>query len=171
MEPLSEKKIDVLKFVHNSQRAEFQGHRNSIFNATTWWTTILIAVMGAIIVFPPQFDRARPAAAAAVLGLIALFLLFVTLISILVVVFICRQRSYAAEALRIMIDIETQLGLFEDHVYLPGKSVLPSYFADPPQARGRPSKSDWIQIGIIVVLTLLVWMSFVIWGCTRLLGL
>ena len=155
MDSLSEKQIDVLKFVHESQRAEFQGHRNSILNVTTWWTTALIAVMGAIIVLQPQFDPACPIAVVVVLGI-------VTLISILVVVFIFRQRWYAAEALRIMIAIEMQLGLFEDDVYLSGKSVLPRNFVDPPQAKGWPTKSDWIQIGIIVVLTLLVWMAFVI---------
>ena len=141
---LSAEKREKLRLVYQSQKAESQQHRQNLFNSFTWWTTALLTIMGFSIVVQSQLNIIPK----------IMIVISATIISILTILFMKRQRSYSTEAVRIVRDIEEQLGLFDKDN--DGKSVLPESFRTVSK---DTTTSDRIQISVIVVLTVLVWVA------------
>jgi hypothetical protein len=146
-EKMEDRIVDILKYVHESQKAESLQHRQNLFNAFAWWTTVLLAFVGAITALDdPLNDTAK-----VIIGIA------ISILSVFVIAFVWRQRAFAGEGLEIAQNIEKYLGLFEEGRYLPNQVVLPEHFAKPPKK--LPTISDWIQIIIILALTVLVWIA------------
>jgi hypothetical protein len=142
--------LKILRLAHQSQSSEFSEQRGSVFNIFAWWTTALLALIAAVVVFHSGTGKSVD------FELILAMAISVSIVSAITIVFMCRKRMFASRALDIIIDIEEHLGLFEKDRYIQDKPVYPKNL--PHRQGPQPPTTDRIQIIAVALLTILFWI-------------
>ena len=147
-------KIDVLLSIHQCRKTESLQHRQNIFNAFAGWTTVLLAILAVVasVDFPSALNDTLSKVIAGLVITVS------TLLTALVIAFMWRQRDYSEKELSIVRNVEDALGLFEKDRYLPNKAVLTDDGSSNRRKCFGFTNSDWFQVGVIVVLTVILWV-------------
>jgi hypothetical protein len=118
--PNFDERREILLFVHQSQHEESLEHRQSILSAFSLSMAGLLAIMAGAITTNSLSVPAK-------VGIgVGVFIAFAS-----VTLFIRQQRRKSESAREIQRNIERELSLYEENVYLDEQAVLPQKFETP----------------------------------------
>lgn len=147
---LYEQDQEVLLAVYEGQRAESLQHRQSLFNAYSLSLAGLMAIAAGVLAVSDLMVGLRVVIAAVVVVVcVSMFLL------------IHKQRAESEKAMQIMRRIESYLQLFESGALIPGESVLPPGFANPPVLKCGLTEGDWLQAGALILVSIGILREYV----------
>lgn len=154
MEELNSEQRQTLRFIHQAQRDESLGHRKSIFNAFSLSMAGLLVVLAGVV----SADAMLPI----LKGVISFA---VVVVGIMICSFIWQQRQESEKGMKIMRQIERQLGLYDVGRYISGQEVLPTELQGPTNMKLGITKGDWFQVIPLVLLALSIIVVVILLPC------
>lgn len=153
---MTESELETLRHLQTKQREELQYRRSREFQIFTWSVTLLLAVIAAVLVKPPEVLSRGGTALRAVASIIVAGLTFYSLHWQLY------QRKSAATHARVLAKMAEKLGAFDPAAFGGPDSLYPDHWRDWGkhyltfrEQLSRPSKlSATLLVGAIALVSL-----------------
>ena len=150
MNSLREEQIEVLKALYPSYKAEVYRRREQMMKLTAFACSFLVLLLITMLAAPGSDRPAFTTALFAVSG--------VALFSSLFAYLILQQRDRHRMAKEALIEIERLLGLYDEGLFLEGRSFYPENWQTDWQA----DRSVTVYLTILITLTVLVISAVVV---------
>ena len=141
---LREEQIEVLKVLYPWYKEEVFRRREQMMRLTAFASAFLVLLLTTMVAVPA---RPKPDFTVALFACSGVALFTATFVYL-----ILQQRSRHRTAKQALIEIERVLGLYEEDIYLLGKSLYPEHW----QTDWMRDRSVTIYIVILATLTVLV---------------
>lgn len=141
---LRDQQVEILKALYPSYKEEVYRRREQMMKLTAFACSFLVLLLVTMLAAPAP---ARPALTTVLFAATG-----VALFSALFAYLILQQRARHRMAKKALIDIERLLGLYDEGMYLEGRSLYPDHWQTDWQA----DRSVIVYLTILATLTVLV---------------
>jgi len=153
---MTEAEIETLRHLQTQQREELQYRRSREFQIFTWSVTLLLAIVTAVLVKPPDFLATGGLALRTVASVVVVGLTFYSLSWQLY------QRQSAAAHARVLATIAGKLGVFDSQAFGGPEPLYPERwkrwgqrYITLREQLSRPSKmSATLAVGVVALVSL-----------------
>jgi hypothetical protein len=150
-----ENKVTVLQMAHDTHRQEMMHHREMQFRAFSWTNSLFLAVAAALVAFGSTWTQYRQ------IGALVLTIMVIA-ISVSTLFFLRRNQNALETNARVIIKIDTQLGLFEKGYYGSGESIYPQRWLEWGDKRRASIETWFYMVTTVIVGTMVIVVAWVL---------